>query len=396
MWFFNSPRIFFGKEAIEQLSNPLNIAGSKAFVVTDKDIVGLGIIDIVTKQLKAANIEYTIFDGVLPDPPISVVKEAASQCQEFAPDLIIALGGGSVIDCAKGAWILYEDPTFELPGLNPFVNIPTGTKAKLVAIPTTSGTGAETTGAVVLTDDETGLKLELLNRFAIPTVAIVDPVFVDKMPKKLITSTGFDAVAHCIEGSTGQWRNIYTEGLATVALGMLFKFLPDSFAGELEAREQVHNAASIAGLSFGNAQVHLGHTIGHALGGTFHIPHGFAVGMALPYVMQFLVNHDDQSKAVSILSRIAKATGRADWGDDDATAAAKLIAAVKELQSAVEFPATLTEYGLNADDVEAGIPRFKELALQSGCLTITPVDKVDAELAANIVRCMIDGSPVEF
>jgi acetaldehyde dehydrogenase/alcohol dehydrogenase len=395
MWFFNSPKIIYGRESIDQLSNPLYVTGTKAFIVTDKDLVKLKMVDIVTSKLKEANIEYTIFDGVLPDPPVSVVKKGAEKCVKYAPDLIVAFGGGSAIDTAKAIWVLYEAGLdFDINGLNPFVAIPTGTKAKLIAIPTTSGTGAETTSAVVLTDDATGLKLELLNKATIPTIAIVDPIFVDAMPKKLTSSTGFDAMAHCIENICGKWANVISDGLAITALRLLFKHLPDAYAnGTPEAREAVHNAATIAGLSFGNAQAHFGHSIGHALGATFHVPHGFGVGMALPYVMQFLIKRD--AGTVKVFSSTAKALGIADWKDVDGVAANKLLKAVQDLQKKVEFPTKLTDLGITKVKLDANIDRYIELILQSGAITITPVD-VSADIIRKILYYMVDGKPIDF
>ncbi|MHA1680597.1 MAG: iron-containing alcohol dehydrogenase, partial [Promethearchaeota archaeon] len=371
MWFFNSPRIIFGREALEQLENPLHVSGSKALIVTDKDLVKLGIIDIVKKHLDNAGIEFTIFDGVLPDPPVTMVKEGAQVCKKYEPDLIIAVGGGSSIDAAKAIWVLYEsgEEDFDISGLNPFIHIPTGTKAKLIAIPTTSGTGAETTSAVVLTDDETGVKLELLNRDATPTIAIVDPIFVDKMPKKLTSSTAFDAIAHCMEGMTGQWKNIYTEGLAVMSLKMIFENISKAYhESDPDAREAMHNAATIAGLSFGNAQAHLGHTIGHALGALFHVPHGFGVGIATPYVMKFLINNDDDS--VEIFARVAKQTGVALWADESRVAAGKLLEKVKSIQADIEFPTVLPDIGITKEMFEGKLEQFMETVVQGGTITI--------------------------
>ncbi len=397
MWFFNAPRIIFGRESIDQLENPLNVTGKKAFIITDKDIIKLGMIDLVTARLKTADIEYEIFDEVLPDPPVSIVKKGAERCKAYQPDLLIALGGGSAIDAAKGIWVLYEsDDDFDITGLNPFITIPTGTKARLIAIPTTSGTGAETTSAVVLTDDITGsgLKLELLNKFAIPSLAIVDPIFVDKMPKKLVSSTAFDAIAHCMEGISGKWTNIYTEGLAVLAMRLIFDNLEKSYKdADPDAREAVHNAATIAGLSFGNAQAHFGHSIGHQLGAVWHVPHGFAVGMVLPYLMKFLMNNDAGS--IKAFASLAKATGKADWNDDDATAAKKLLVAIKVLQGKMDFPTKLTDVGITKEKVDSGMEKFKELILQSGAITICPVN-VDQEVGAKIITYMVSGKEIDF
>lgn len=395
MWFFYSPNIIFGREALDQLENPLHVSGTRAFIVTDKDMVSLGMLDLVTRRLSSAGIAWEAFDGVKPDPPVSVVMEGTKRCNAFSPDLIIGLGGGSAIDTAKAIWILHETgDDFDITGLNPFITLPTGTKAKLVAIPTTSGTGAEATSAVVLTDDASGLKLELINKHAIPTLAIVDPTFVDKMPKKLVASTAFDAIAHCMEGISGKWRNIYTHGLAIVAMRMIFDNLERSYkTADPDAREAIHNAATIAGLSFGNAQAHFGHSIGHQLGAIWHVPHGFAVGLALPYLMQFLMNNDKE--VVHVFADLARSVGKARWEDDDAIAARKLLDAIVSLARAIDFPATLPDLGISVDQVEASIEKYKELIVQSGAITICPVD-VDQEIAVKVLRCMATGTPVDF
>ncbi|HME53175.1 MAG TPA: iron-containing alcohol dehydrogenase [Candidatus Lokiarchaeia archaeon] len=395
MWFFNSAKIIFGREALDQLENPLHVSGKKALIVTDKDLVQLNMVDIVTKHLDSAKIEYQIYDGVLPDPPVSTILTGAELCKEYAPDLIIGFGGGSSMDTAKGIWAIYEgEEGFDITGLNPFMRIPTGTKSKLIAIPTTSGTGAEATAVIVITDDKTGLKLELPNPDVMPTIAIVDPIFVDNMPKKLTSSTGFDAVSHCIENICGKWHNIYSDGLAALAMSLIFKNLPLAYAeSDPDAREAMHNAATIAGLSFGNAQAQLGHSIGHALGAVFHIPHGFAVGLVLPYLMQYLIKHD--AYTVKAFSTLAKSCGVAEWKDNENTAAQKLLKAVQDLQQKVEFPTTLPDLGVTNEELDANIDRFKELVLQSAAITISPVD-VTGDLVVKIVYCMVDGNEIDF
>lgn len=395
MWFFEAAEILFGHEAIDQLENQLYVSGKKAFIVTDKDLIELKMVDIVTQHLDSAKIEYQIYDGVLPDPPVSVVVAGAELCKEYGPDLIIALGGGSAMDTAKGIWVLYEaEEGFDITGLNPFVSIPTGTKAKLIAIPTTSGTGAETTPAIVITDDKTGLKLELLNKNAIPSLAIVDPIFVEKMPKKLTSSTGMDAVAHCIENVCGRWHNIYSDGLAVTSLSLIFKNLPAAYSkSDPDAREAMHNAATIAGLSFGNAQVHLAHSIGHALGGVFHIPHGFAVGLALPYVMQYLIKHDPGT--VKAFASLAKSIGVADWKDAENAAASKLLKAVQDLQKKIDFPTKLPDAGVSREELDENIEKFKELIMQSGAIAMTPVD-VTGDIITQMLDYMIEGKPIDF
>lgn len=392
MWFFNSPRVIFGREAIDQLEM---IEGSKVLVITDKDLVKLGMLDIVTKRLESSGKEYKVFDEVEPDPPIPVVKNAEGLCREYEPDLIVALGGGSSIDTAKGAWVLYEaDEGYDVAGLNPFDTIPTGTKAKLIAVPTTSGTGAEVTGAVVLTDPESSLKLELLSRFAIPTVAIVDPVFADNMPKKLTASTAFDAIGHCMEGVTSTWGNVYTDALTLKALKMLFNNLSKAYHdSDPDAREAMHVGASIAGLAFGNAQAQLGHAFAHQIGAIFHVPHGFGVGLVLPYFMEFVMNNDPN--VLNQFAEIGKSLGVAKWVDDDKTAGKKLLDKVRALQKDVDFPTKLEDLGITKEQLDENEQKFRDLIVQAGTFTMCTVS-MDTDAAWKFMHYIHEGKNIDF
>ncbi|MFX0102696.1 MAG: iron-containing alcohol dehydrogenase, partial [Candidatus Hodarchaeota archaeon] len=292
-------------------------------------------------------------------------------------------------------WVLYEaDEGYDISGLNPFDMLPTGMKAKLIAIPTTSGTGAEVTGAVVLTDTETSLKLELLSRFAIPTIAIVDPVFVDNMPKKLTASTAFDAIGHCMEGITSTWGNVYTDGLTAQALKMLFKNLSKAYHdSDPDAREAMHVGASIAGLAFGNAQAQLGHAFAHQIGAIFHVPHGFGVGLVLPYFMELMINNDP--KAVKIFSELAMTIGVADWSDDDKTAGNKLIEKVRELQDEVDFPTKLSDLGITKEKLDENEQKFRDLIVQAGTFTMSNVS-INTDTAWKMMQYMLEGKSIDF
>lgn len=256
MWFFQSPIICFGEGALDHLES---IPGEKCFIVTDSPLVELGMLKIVTDKLDKYGKQYEVFAEVEPDPSEETILRAAAQCQAYEPNLIIGLGGGSSIDTAKGVWILYERPELAIDDMHPFIKLNLGKKAKLVAIPTTSGTGAETTWAIIITRHKPGgltQKLEQVNKEAIPTYAIVDPIFPKEMPPKLTSATGFDALGHAIEGVLATWQNDFSDGLALKALQMIFSYLPRVIAdgGDMEAREKMHNAATMAGLAFGNSQ----------------------------------------------------------------------------------------------------------------------------------------------
>jgi Alcohol dehydrogenase, class IV len=242
---------------------------------------------------------------VEPDPSVATVLRGAEVARAFEPDWIIGLGGGSPMDAAKAIWILYERPDLHPAEINPFVRLGLRQKARLITIPTTSGTGAEITWAIVLTDTEEQRKMGLGNRENVADMAIVDPALTVGMPPRLTADTGMDALTHAVEGYTCTWHNDISDGLCIQAARLVFQYLPRAVAdgSDMEARERMHNAAAIAGLGFGNAMASMAHAMGHTLGATFHIPHGRAVGIYLPYTIEFCAREAPE--------RFAR-TGRAD------------------------------------------------------------------------------------
>ena len=351
-WFFGSPLTCFGQGALEFLKD---IPGKKVFIVTDPGIVKLKIIDILTSALKKAGKKYKVFDEVEPDPREETVLKGVEACRAYNPDLIIGLGGGSSIDTAKGIIFLYEKPDLNLDEVHPF-NKFEFSKSKLVAIPTTSGTGAETTWATVITrkmEDGSDFKLELANRALVPSYAIIDPIFTKTLPPHITASTGFDALAHVWEGLISVFKNDFSDGLAIKAIELVNKWLPIAVknGSNMEAREKMHNAATIAGLSFGNSNINLGHSMGHALGAVFHKPHGLCVGVVLPYVLQFAINNPEHKDTVKYVGEVAKMTGIAQWSDDDTTASNKAVAGIKTLMKDTDFPSTLEAMGISSEDL---------------------------------------------
>jgi alcohol dehydrogenase class IV len=351
LWFFGSPFVCFGQGALEFLQD---IPGKKAFIITDPGIVKFKIIDILTEKLKKYGKSFKVFDQVEPDPREETVIKGAEICKEFKPDLIIGLGGGSSIDTAKAILFLYEKPNQNLDDVNPF-NKFGFTKAKLLAIPTTSGTGAETTWALIITrkmEDGSDFKLELANRELVPSYAIVDPIFTKTMPPNITASTGFDALAHVWEGIISLFKNDFSDALAIKAISLIREYLPRAVkdGNDMEAREKMHNAACMAGLSFGNSNIMMGHSIGHSLGAVFHKPHGHTVGTILPYVLQFSMNNPDNPETTTILANFAKMTGIAEWADDEKVASGKVVDDIKKLMKETSFPTTLKEMGIEELD----------------------------------------------
>lgn len=397
MWYFYSPTVVFGEEALDHLEN---IEGKKCFIVTDPGIKQLGMLDILTQKLERVNKEWQAFTEVEPEPSEETVYKAAEQCKGFNPDLIIGFGGGSSIDVAKGVWVLYEHPEFEsVDEIHPFQRLHTGGKASLVAIPTTSGTGAEATWAVIITREQDGqhAKLEQGNKDVIPTYAIVDPVFPRRMPPSLTAATGFDALGHCIEGFISTWQNPFSDALAIHAARLIFEYLPRAVQNgdDLKAREQMHTAATMAGLAFGNSQVIMGHGLAHSVGAVLHVPHGSAVGLCLPYTMEYCINDPDSDMSRKKFGLMAKAVGVAAWKDEDATAAQKLVDKVKWLQQETGLPPSLEALGISRDALDTHKEAIVDRCLESASTVMTPRN-IGAEEFRKVLDCMYEGKSIDF
>jgi acetaldehyde dehydrogenase/alcohol dehydrogenase len=329
------------------------------------------------------------------------VKKARELCMKYEPEIIFALGGGSVMDTAKTLWALYEFPEFKLDDIHAFRSdlYELGQKAKLVAIPTTSGTGAETTYITVISryEDDIWKKFLYLHRGLIPTYAIVDPIFPKGMPPKLTADTGFDALAHSIEGLGTLWRNEFSDALALKAIELIFKYLPVACkdGNNEEARDYMHQAATIAGLAFGNGNVHIGHTMGHSWGALYHVPHGRSVGILCRYVTQFILNDPNNEDAIKIYAKLSKQLGWVKWDTDDKKAAFKVIDKIKELQKEVNFPQTLKETGINREDFDSDLDTLLNLCYQDASAVLTPRSPSPDEFK-EIYRYAYEGKDIDF
>lgn len=376
MWFFFSCNAAYGEDALDFMEN---IPGKKCFIVTDKVLDEIGVVDILTQSLKKLGKEYEVFTEVQPDPHEEDILKGKEACITYEPDIVIGLGGGSSMDSAKAIYAMYEYPEYTIDDFHPwnpdFYNL--GKKAKLVCIPTTSGTGAETTWAIVVSrlENDVWIKLEQAHKGIVPDYAILDPVFPMKMPKKLTAATGFDALAHSLEGITSGWRNEFSDALALKAVELIFKYLPIAYEdGEnYNARDMMHQAATIAGMSFGNSQAHIGHSLGHSLGAVFHTPHGGAVGLFLPYVLQYNINYESEDNiTIDILGRFAKQLGWTKWEEENEKAANIVVEKVKELQTKVNLASNLKDTGISKKDLDNKIDKIVKLCLESGCTTMSP------------------------
>ena len=298
-WFKVPAKIYFERNSIQYLQEMKNV--NRAFIVTDKTMVDLGFVNKITEQLNLRNnqVQISLFCDVEPDPDIKTVRRGLEIMKSFAPDTIIALGGGSAMDCAKGMWLFYEHEDVDFGDIKQkFMDIrkrafkypELGQKAKLVCIPTTSGTGSEVTPFAVISDKENNKKYPLADYALTPSIAIIDAEFTTNLPASVTADTGMDVLTHALEAYVATLSNDYTDGLALQAIQMVFKYLPRAVKdgrNDLEAREKMHNASTIAGMAFANAFLGMNHSLAHKIGGVFHTPHGRANAILLPHVVKY-------------------------------------------------------------------------------------------------------------
>ena len=298
-WFKVPSKIYFERDSIEYLHDMRNV--NRVFIVTDRSMVDLGYVTRVTDQLEQRRnkVQVQLFCDVEPDPSIQTVKRGLTLMEAFRPDTIIASGGGSSMDAAKGMWLFYEQPDVNFDDLKQkFMDIrkrafrypELGKKSKLVCIPTTSGTGSEVTPFAVITDKEENKKYPLTDYSLTPTVAIVDPSLTMSLPKSITADTGMDVLTHATEAYVSTLASDFTDGLALQAVKMVFEYLPravNNGKNDPEAREKMHNASTLAGMAFANAFLGVNHSLAHKIGGEYHVPHGRANAILMPHVIRY-------------------------------------------------------------------------------------------------------------
>jgi len=389
-WFKVPPKIYFERNSIEYLHQMEFV--NRVIIVTDQSMVQLGYVDKVTDQLKIRRNEvtYQLFCDVEPDPSIQTVKRGVELMKSFKPDTIIALGGGSPMDCAKGMWLFYEHPEIDFNDLKQkFMDIrkrafrypSLGKLAKLVCIPTTSGTGSEVTPFAVLTDAVEHKKYPLTDYALTPSVAIVDPLFVDTLPRSIVADTGLDVLTHATEAYVSTLANDYTDGLAVQAIKMVFKYLKESYdTGNQEAREKMHNASTIAGMAFANAFLGMCHSMAHKFGAEFHtIPHGRINAILLPHIIRYngtmpeklstwpkYNKYDANERYAELASAIGLKFNTVEEGVE---AYAK---ACGELAASVGIKMSFEAQGIKREDLEAVVEKLSYLAYEDQCSPANP------------------------
>ncbi len=389
-WFKIPNKIFFEKGSIQYLEVMRDI--SRVFIVTDNAMVKLGYTDKILYHLRNRKnkVHSYVFDQVEPDPSFDTINKGVEMMRQFNPDCIIALGGGSAIDAAKGMWLLYEQPEVNLDAMkNKFMDIrkrvykieDLGKKAKLVAIPTTSGTGSETTSFAVISDKVNNMKYPLADYALVPTVAIIDPELVYSLPAKSVADTGMDVLTHAIEAYVSNMASDYTDGLAEKAIELVFNYLARSFkdSADKDAREKMHNASTIAGMAFSNAFLGINHSLAHKIGAEYHVPHGRANAILLPYVIKY--NSIMPDKFVSFpkyeffiadkrYADIAKRQGfdakTTEQGVDS------LIKAIRELMKELNMSTSFKDEGIDEKEYMEKVEELAYKAFEDQCTTANP------------------------
>lgn len=397
-WFKVPPKIFFENGSVSYLEKMPQI--SRAFIVTDPVMQKLGYTDRVLYYLRKRS-EYChceIFSDIEPNPDVETVMKGVEMMNSFKPDVIIALGGGSAIDAAKAMWLFYEHPETDFGGLKlKFMDIrkrvfkfpELNQKAKMVAIPTTSGTGSEVTSFSVITDRKSNIKYPLADYELTPDVAIIDPQFVATMPPSITADTGLDVLTHAIEAYVSVLASDFTNGLAIKAIALVLNYLERSYKNPDDkiAREKMHNASCIAGMAFSNAFLGVNHSLAHKLGGEFHIPHGRANAVLLPYVIRF--NAAKPTKFTSFPKyeefradkKYAEIARYLDLGGTDTDSQIEaLISTIEQLMAKLNMPKSIKECGVDEKEYMSKIHALAEKAFEDQCTTANPRYPLISEL----------------
>ena len=389
-WFKIPDKIYFEAGSIQYLEKMSEI--TRAFIVTDPGMVKLGYVDKILYHLRkrADYVHSEIFSDVESDPSFETVNRGVKMMNEFKPDVIIALGGGSAIDAAKGMWLFYEYPDADPEGMKlKFMDIrkrtykfpKLGVKAKMVAIPTTSGTGSEVTSFAVISDKVQNKKYPLADYELTPDVAIVDPDLVMSLPKSITADTGMDVLTHALEAYVSNMASDYTDGLSEKAIELVFQNLREAYNNGTNrvAREKMHNASTIAGMAFTNAFLGINHSLAHKLGAEFHLPHGRLNAILLPYVIKY--NSSKPTKFVSFpkyeyfiadqkYAEIARKMGF------DASTIEKgvdsLIKEIQKLNKDLNIPSSFKEAGIDEKEFLAKIDILADRAFEDQCTTANP------------------------
>lgn len=379
---YGSGTLFHGNGSLDELKN---IDCKKAVIVTGKgSTTRNGSLQHAESLLKEKGVEFKVFDGVESDPSIETVRRGAAFIAEFQPDWIIGLGGTSAIDAAKAMWVIYEHPDVSFEQMITPFGIPSlRNKARFAAIPSTSGTGTETTSLAVITDREKGVKYPLASHELQPDVAIVDGDLCKSMPADITANTGMDALTHAIEAYTSNVDDNYADAFAKGSIQLIFSNLKKAVENPEDGnvRQNMHDASALAGYAFTNAWLGIVHSMAHQMGGVFGIPHGRANALALPNVMRY------NSKVTNCFEDLAKLIGLSTTGE--------FIKAVEDLKKETNVPASIREYGIEKDVWMKEVHRMAENAFKDVCTSFNP-RKTSVEDIERLYVALYEGEKIDF
>ena len=391
LWFKVPPKVYFKRGCTDLALRELK-GKKRAFIVTDRFLFNSGAVDNITRVLDEIGVDHQVFFDVKPDPTIASINEAMAIVRPYEPDVIIALGGGSPMDAGKIIWLLYEQPDTNFEDISMrfmdirkrICEIPTlGEKATMVCIPTTSGTGSEVTPFSIITDEKTHYKYAIADYALTPNMAIVDPNFVDGMPKGLTAASGIDALVHSLEAYVSCLATNFTNSNALEATKLIFKYLVRSYndgASDPIAREKMHYAATIAGMSFANSFLGLCHSMAHKLGAMYSIPHGVANALLIRQIIRF--NATDKPTKQAIFPQYKYPCAKTKYGQivdnlglggkNDDEKVEILIKAVDELMTALNLPKSIRDFGVKEDEFMANLDVLVERAFDDQCTGANP------------------------
>ena len=380
---YGSGALYHGNGCIEELKTIKG--GKKAAIITGKSSTTRnGSLQRTEDILTEIGMEYKVFTGVEADPSIDTVRKGAEFMTEFGPDWIIGLGGTSAIDAAKAMWVLYEHPTLPFETMAQAFAIPQlRNKARFVAIPTTSGTGTETTSLAVITDREKGVKYPLASHELQPDVAIVDGDLCKSMTPSITAHTGMDALTHCIEAYVSNIDDNYADAFAKGGVQLIFSNLKKAYDNPEcgECRQNMHDASALAGYAFTNSWLGIVHSMAHQIGGIFGVPHGCANALCLPNVMRF------NAKVTDRFADLAKLIGKETTCD--------FIAAVEDLKKQINVPASIREYGIGKEEWMNEVKRMAQNAFNDVCTSFNP-RKTTVEDLEKLYIALYEGETIDF
>ncbi|MCR5039160.1 MAG: iron-containing alcohol dehydrogenase [Bacteroidales bacterium] len=402
---FTLPRdIYHGENALEALKT---FTGKRAVIcVGGGSMKRFGFLDKAIAYLQEAGMEVKVIDGIEPDPSVETVMNGAAVMREFQPDWIVAIGGGSPIDAAKAMWIKYEYPETTFEDMCKVFGLPKlRTKAHFCAVSSTSGTATEVTAFSIITDYAKGIKYPIADFEITPDVAIVDPALAQTMPKKLVAHTGMDAMTHAIEAYVSTAHCDYTDPLAMHAIKMIQRDLVNSYNGDVNARNEMHNAQCLAGMAFSNALLGIVHSMAHKTGAAFadfgaHIIHGAANAMYLPKVIAFNAKNPEAKQRYGVIADIMNL-----GGNNDDEKVALLIAALRKMNDDLNIPHCIKHYGADSYPCEQGfvpenvflerLPEIAKNAIGDACTGSNPRIPTQKEME-ELLKCCYYDTKVDF